>query len=164
MLDKGQKDGHIHGISIATNAPDISHLLCADDNILFCRARPKEAKAIVNILTQCQEASRKWVIMDKSEMIFSPNISPDFKTKFQENLLVKINDNIHKYLGMPTQFGSFKEQDFYFIMDKIWKKLKGWKEKSLSFEGRGFSSELWLKLSPHILKVVFFFLRAYVKN
>jgi len=38
---------------------------------------------------------------------------------------------------MPTQFGRSKEQDFYFIMDMIWKKLKGWKEKCLSFEGRG---------------------------
>ena len=38
---------------------------------------------------------------------------------------------------MPTQFGRSKEQDFHFIMDRIWSKLKGWKEKSLSFEGRG---------------------------
>jgi len=38
---------------------------------------------------------------------------------------------------MPTHFGRSKEQDFHFIMDRIWKKLKGWKEKNLSFEGRG---------------------------
>jgi len=38
---------------------------------------------------------------------------------------------------MPTHFGRSKEQDFHFIMDRIWKKLNGWKEKSLSFEGRG---------------------------
>lgn len=38
---------------------------------------------------------------------------------------------------MPTQFGRSKAQDFNYIMDRIWKKLKGWKEKKLSFEGRG---------------------------
>ena len=38
---------------------------------------------------------------------------------------------------MPTHFGRSKEQDFQFIMDRIWNKLKGWKEKSLSSEGRG---------------------------
>lgn len=70
-------------------------------------------------------------------MIFNPNISQEFKRKFQESLPVKISDNINKYLGMPTNFGRSKEQDFYFIMDRIWKKLKGWKEKNLSFEGRG---------------------------
>jgi hypothetical protein len=29
-----------------------------------------------------------------------------------------------------------KSQDFKFIMDKIWGKLKGWKERNLSFAGR----------------------------
>lgn len=38
---------------------------------------------------------------------------------------------------MPTQFGRSKVQDFNFIMDKVIKKLKGWKERNLSFAGRG---------------------------
>jgi hypothetical protein len=69
-------------------------------------------------------------------MLFSPNISNEEKGKFQEQPPVKISDCISKYLGMPTQFGRFKEQNFNFIMDRIKKKLNGWKEKSLSFEGR----------------------------
>jgi len=59
------------------------------------------------------------------------------KQLFQGKLPVKISVNINKYLGMPTHFGLSKEQDFSFIMNKIWSKLKGWKEKSLSFEGKG---------------------------
>jgi hypothetical protein len=39
-------------------------------------------------------------------------------------------------MGMPTHFGRSKDQDFNFIMDRIRKKLKGWKERSMSFEGR----------------------------
>jgi hypothetical protein len=124
-------------VTIATNAPPISHLLYADDSILFCRANPEEAIVIMNILKTYQEASGQKVNMDKSEMIFSPNISMDSKKQFQEKLPVKISNSIHKYLGMPTQFGRSKEQDFNFLMDRIWKKLKGWKEKSLSFAGRG---------------------------
>jgi len=79
----------------------------------------------------------KKINLDESEMVFSPNISRDFKEEFQNHLLVKISDCIHKYLGMPTHFGRSKEQEFHFIMERIWKKLKGWKEKCLSFEGRG---------------------------
>lgn len=70
-------------------------------------------------------------------MIFSPNISQEFKIQFQEQLPVKISDTHNKYLGLPTHFGRSKEQDFYFIMDRVWKQLKGWKEKCLSFEGMG---------------------------
>jgi hypothetical protein len=137
LIKKGQQDGLINGISIASNAPAISHLLYADDSILFCRAKPEEASTIMNILKIYQEASGQRVNMDKSEMVFSPNISQDNKNQFQAELPIKISDNINKYLGMPTHFGRSKAMDFNFIMDKIRNKLKGWKEKSLSFEGRG---------------------------
>jgi hypothetical protein len=70
-------------------------------------------------------------------MVFSPNISSSTKELFKANLPINICDNINKYLGLPTQFGRSKAQDFKFLMDRIRKKLKGWKEKNLSFEGRG---------------------------
>lgn len=136
LINKEQRNGHITGVAIATNAPAISHLLYADDSILFCRAKLDEATAIMNVLKTYQQASGQKVNMDKSEMIFSPNISSDFKREFHNKLPIKISSSIQKYLGMPTHFGRSKEQDFNFIMDRIWKKLKGWKEKNMSFEGR----------------------------
>lgn len=57
LITKAQQDGSITGISIATNAPAISHLLYADDSILFCRARPEEATTIMNILETYQDIS-----------------------------------------------------------------------------------------------------------
>lgn len=60
--------------------------------------------------------------MDKSEMVFSPNISQDIRNQFQANLPIKISNNINKYLGMPAHFGRFKASDFNFIMDRILKK------------------------------------------
>jgi len=137
MIDRDQRNDLITGISIAINAPPISHLLYVDDIILFCRAKPEEAKAIMNILKEYQKASGQKVNMEKSQMIFSPNISMEFEKEFQHHLPIKTSARIHKYLGMPTHFGRSKEQDLNFILDRVWSKLKGWKEKSLSFEGRG---------------------------
>jgi hypothetical protein len=37
---------------------------------------------------------------------------------------------------MPTQLGHSKKAGFNFIMDRINKKLKGWKERFLSFAAR----------------------------
>jgi len=91
----------------------------------------------MSILTTYQDVSGQRINLDKSEMVFSPNVTSYFKKSIQEHLPVKISENLHKYLGMSINFGRSKEQHFQFIMDKIWKKLKGWKEKNLSFEGRG---------------------------
>jgi hypothetical protein len=46
-------------------------------------------------------------------------------------------DHFSKYLGQPIITGRAKNQTFSYILDKVWKKLKGWKEKNLSFAGRG---------------------------
>lgn len=136
--------------------PPISHLLYADDSILFCRAKPKEATVIMNTLQIYQEASSQQVNLDKSEMVFRPNIPLEVKKKFQENLPVKISSNITKYFGMPTQFGRSKEQDFNFIMDRSKKKLKGWKKKSLSFEGRGVLIRVVAQAIPTYIMSCFF--------
>lgn len=50
LIQKSQQEGLIDGISIATNASAISHLLYAGESILFCRANPEEATTIMNIL------------------------------------------------------------------------------------------------------------------
>jgi hypothetical protein len=49
---------------------------------------------------------------------------------------LQVTNSIAKYLGMPTTMRRARSQDFKFIMDKIWGKLKGWKERNLSFAGR----------------------------
>ncbi|MCI18779.1 RNA-directed DNA polymerase (Reverse transcriptase) [Trifolium medium] len=50
---------------------------------------------------------------------------------------MKIVSHFSKYLGVPTHIGRAKNQVFNYIQDKVWKKLKGWKEKHLYFAGRG---------------------------
>jgi len=82
LITKSQQEGHIHGVSIATNAPPISHLLYLDDCILFCKAKPEEGQAIKHILDIYQATSGQKVNMDKSNMFFSPNISPEYKEAF----------------------------------------------------------------------------------
>jgi hypothetical protein len=75
--------------------------------------------------------------MDKSEMTFSPLIYNHIKEEFQNVPPLTITNTIVKYLGMPTQIGHSKQTSFNFIMDKVKNKLKGWKERFLSFAGRG---------------------------
>jgi hypothetical protein len=75
--------------------------------------------------------------MEKSEMTFSPHIQQHIKDEFHVILPFSITNNISKYLGMPTQIGQSRQSSFSFIMDRIRNKLKGWKERHLSYAGRG---------------------------
>jgi hypothetical protein len=74
--------------------------------------------------------------MNKSEILFSKHVQQEVKESIQHIIPMKRVEHFSKYLGMPTYIGRSKNQAFQFIQDKIWKKLKGWKEKNLSFAGR----------------------------
>ncbi|CAI8587914.1 unnamed protein product [Vicia faba] len=49
---------------------------------------------------------------------------------------VKTMEAHARYLGLPAMFGRSKKVVFAQVIDKVWKKVKGWKEKVLSREGK----------------------------
>ena len=50
ILKKEEAVGHIKGISVCRGAPRISHLLFADDSIVFCRATVEESNRVMKVL------------------------------------------------------------------------------------------------------------------
>lgn len=52
------------------------------------------------------------------------------------HLSVKAVDRFDRYVGLPTIVGRSKTQVFAFVKERVWKKLKGWKERALSRAGR----------------------------
>jgi hypothetical protein len=87
-------------------------------------------------LNEYQRVSGQQINLNKSEMVFSPHLHQSIKHNFQNIMPIEITSSISKYLGMPTSMGRTKVQDFKFIIDRVWSKLKGWKERNLSFAGR----------------------------
>lgn len=150
-----QDQGKIHGISIAKNAPPISHLFFADDSMVFCRANRTEAKHLMDIFAEYQRISGQKINLSKSEMVFSPTIMQNVKDEFQSFMPIQITDKISKYLGLLTQIGRSKNQVFNFIMERFRSKLKGWKERSLSFSGRGVLIRAVIQAIPTYVMSIF---------
>ncbi|MCH81246.1 hypothetical protein A2U01_0002030, partial [Trifolium medium] len=136
LLLKSQEGGLFHGLKIANNAPPISHLFFADDSVVFCRANTEEAQELTKIFKLYQNASGQKINMDKSEMCFSKNTRLQDRLRFRQWMPIKITERITKYLGIPAYVGRSKQQIFNHLIDKIRAKLKGWKERHLSFAGR----------------------------
>jgi hypothetical protein len=141
LISRAQSLKLIHGIKIAPRAPEITHLLFADDSLLFCRANEEEANQIKSIITTYQQASGQLVNYSKSEIIFSKKVQQDSKGVITKILPMPIVDHFNKYLGQPTHIGISKTQVFNYIQDKVWKKLKGWKEKKYFFCWQGHSHQ-----------------------
>ena len=50
MLKKEESNGYIKGVAVCRGAPRISHLLFADDSIVFCRASFEEARWVMKVI------------------------------------------------------------------------------------------------------------------
>ena len=55
LLAKAEMDGSILGVSICRRAPTISHLLFANDSLLFCQASQNEVNVINEIYRYMQK-------------------------------------------------------------------------------------------------------------
>ncbi|GAU37345.1 hypothetical protein TSUD_395260 [Trifolium subterraneum] len=114
----------------------LSRMLTAAQDQSLINER-KEACQLMTVFDEYQRISGQKINMDKSEMTFNPHTYHHIKEEFQAIMPLQVSSNISKYLGMPTHIGRSKQEVFNFIMDKVRNKLKGWKEKHLSFAGRG---------------------------
>ena len=111
-------------------------MLFADDSFLFLKASFKECWFLKQILQLYEEASGQCVNFQKCAVSFSPNIRRDVQDQMAAYLGVTRVDVQDRYLGLPIVLGRNRSSKFSYIKDRLWKKLKGWKEKLLSAAGK----------------------------
>lgn len=88
ILQKNIIDRAIHGVKASYHGPKLSHLLFANDSLLFFRASEGECLTILDCLRSYEEASSQRVNLHKSGIIFSPNTSQNVRETIQAKLLI----------------------------------------------------------------------------
>ncbi|XP_057249396.1 uncharacterized protein LOC130590838 [Beta vulgaris subsp. vulgaris] len=157
MLLSAVQEKRIHGARASRGGQEISHLLFADDSLLFARANRQECLEIVDLLNKYEAASGQKINYDKSEVSFSKGVSTTQKEELMNLLKMRRVDRHEKYLGIPTVAGRSKKAVFGALLDRIWKKLQGWKEKLLSRAGKEVLLKSVIQAMPTYLMGVYKF-------
>jgi exonuclease III len=137
MLDRAVQSGLFKGFSVGSSDRsqiEISHLLFADDTLIFCDADPHQLTSLRFVFTWFEAVSGLKINLGKSELVPVGEVS-------NMGLLVDIlGCNLGsfpmKYLGVPLG-AAFKEKAIWNpVLEKVERRLAGWKRLYLSKGGR----------------------------
>ncbi|KAL3833012.1 hypothetical protein ACJIZ3_007748 [Penstemon smallii] len=137
LLIKEECNASFRGVKIARTAPTISHILYADDLVIYCRAIQEDVNTIVGTLEKFSTWSGQIINPDKSSIHYSKNVATNFKDLVLSQFGFKECDHKTKHLGLPFCKPRSRSAAFNEILLKLKQKLSGWKSKNLSQAGRG---------------------------
>lgn len=124
------------GIRVGIHAPWVSHLLFADDCLIYSQASHDSAQRLQEILEVYRVGSGQMVNRDKSAIFFSGNCTDEMKLQVHTVLGIAAEALVEKYLGLPTAIGRSTDAEFEHIMSKVKRLVNGGIPRMLSSVGR----------------------------
>ncbi|KAH1106130.1 hypothetical protein J1N35_009898 [Gossypium stocksii] len=122
--------------TVCRNAPPISHLMFADDCILFWKVSTQETNVLKNILEEYESCTGQCINFEKSTVLFSKNVGEHDKNRVVQALNVRCSTDPEKYLGLPNMMGRRKKLAFQNIKDRLKAKINNWSIRHISQGGR----------------------------
>ena len=137
MLDKAVLEGRLFGFSVGNlegRSMAVSHLLFADDTLIFCKADLDQIMILRMILIWFEVVLGLKINLGKSEIV--PIGVVHYIDLFLVDLGCKQGSLPMKYLGFPLG-AKFKDKSIWNpILEKMESRLEGWKRLYLSKGGR----------------------------
>lgn len=121
---------------VSRHAPWISHLLFADDCLIFTQATKRGADRVADILEAYNHGSRQLVNKNKSAILFSPNCTQESKEEVHTSLQIPTEALGERYLGLPTAAERGAADAFNYVSAMVRGMVGGWAEKGLSCAAR----------------------------
>ena len=94
--------GDLKGFSLCRRGPELTHLLFADDSMLFCRATPNECRNIIDILESYEKAFGQKVNKNKTSIFINKSTLDSTKQEIKNALGVQEIVQYEQYLGLPS--------------------------------------------------------------
>ena len=113
----------------------LTHLMFADDLIIFCKATPSSIQLLMNAFNTFTRCTGLKANLDKSSIVFGGNCSHVQQacldiTGFNEGKLP------FRYLGLPITSSRLSKGECSTLVTKITAKIGVWASRHLSYAGR----------------------------
>ncbi|GAA0157532.1 hypothetical protein LIER_14783 [Lithospermum erythrorhizon] len=131
LLNGACNRGELNGILLGLGLNPLSHLMFDDDIFLLGQASIGEAMVIRDILHTYESWSGQLVNIQKSTILFSPNVLEHTRNKITGIVGMPQMTSHGKYLRLPTSTGSSKKEVFNSIIDRVKTKVDNWKSRLL---------------------------------
>ncbi|XP_028555291.1 uncharacterized protein LOC114580808 [Dendrobium catenatum] len=123
------------GVNISPYGPRISHLLYADDVMLFLEANKKVSLELKDILSKFSKWTGQCINIGKSAILFGKMVNRRRRRSITRILGIKeVKEFL--YLGIKMTLRRLKANDFQFIIEKSFKKINTWGSKLISLAGK----------------------------
>ena len=117
LLNKTAHQRHIKGYSPCRNNPCLTHILFANDSLLFCRATIEECNQALDILDVYGKCSSQQINRSKTTIFFSKSMKVESRNQIKLALGVPEIIQYEKYLGLPSLVGRNKKASFNYIKE-----------------------------------------------
>ena len=125
MISDKVNSGDWKPIRITRGGISISHLLFADNVLLFTEAKPSQMRIIMGVLQEFEELSGLRVSVEKSKVMVSKGVTRSTKEQILAVSSIPLTANLGKYLGFPLFHRRVNREDFNFLIDKLKANLSG---------------------------------------
>jgi hypothetical protein len=156
MLQKAANDDLIKGLGSELVPDGVINLQYADDTLLLLDKDEAHARNLKCILTCFEMISGMRMNFHKSELV-SINMEQESEVQIYAEIFgCPVGGFPIKYLGIPLHYQKLRRDDLQPLVDKIIKRIAGWREKLLNKAGRIILIKACLASIPVYLMSFFF--------
>lgn len=130
------QSGRWRPIKASCSGPAFTHLIFADDVLLFAEAVEDQILLIKQGLQLFCQTSSQSVSFSKSHVFFSPNVAMERKYSLSQLLGIPLTEDLGIYLGCPLLHKGKSNILSRRLLERARNKVAGWKFQCLSKAGR----------------------------
>ncbi|KAH1072393.1 hypothetical protein J1N35_024721 [Gossypium stocksii] len=130
------QERRIVGAKVCRSAPPITHLMFADDCLLFGEVSARRIQVMKEILREYESCAGQCVNFEKSMVFFNSKVTDQDKNLTLRALNVRCPNKAEKYLGLPNMVGRRKKMTFQNLKGRLKQRINSWSMQHISQGGK----------------------------